>query len=85
VDLDRSLVFPSVEYARYVVVKSGSNWAGGTMPVVIDCKHIQFADYSAAQVYSRSLLFQSDYRYSPSSFLIAPQQIIPKCDSCDAI
>lgn len=31
-------------------MKSGTVWAKGTIPLVIDCQHIQFADYTAAQV-----------------------------------
>jgi hypothetical protein len=54
--LDRSLVFPSVEYSRYMIMKSGNTWAKGTLPVVIDCDHIQFADYTAAQVLTIELL-----------------------------
>jgi hypothetical protein len=49
-DLDRSLTFPSVEYTRYVVMKCGNTWAKNTIPLVVDCQHIQFADYTAAQV-----------------------------------
>jgi MFS superfamily sulfate permease-like transporter len=49
VDLDRSLSFPSVEYTRYVLMKAGTNWAKNRLPVVLDCQHIQFADYTAAQ------------------------------------
>ncbi|CAG7835167.1 unnamed protein product [Allacma fusca] len=48
-DLDRSLVFPSVEYSRYIVLKSGNVWANDTLPVVVDCQHIQFCDFTAAQ------------------------------------
>jgi len=49
VELDRSLAFPSVEYTSYVVMKTGNNWAKSRLPVVVDCNHIQFADFTAAQ------------------------------------
>lgn len=35
---------------RYIMMKSGTVWAKGSIPLVIDCQHIQFADYTAAQV-----------------------------------
>jgi len=49
VELDRSLTFPSVEYIRYVITKSSSSWGKNTLPMVVDCNHIQFADFTAAQ------------------------------------
>ena len=49
-ELDRSLIFPSVEYTNYVLMKSANVWARGRLPVVLDGQHIMFADYSAAQV-----------------------------------
>jgi len=39
-----------MEYTRYLVMKCGSIWAKNSLPMVIDCQHIQFADYTAAQV-----------------------------------
>ncbi|KYN02976.1 Sodium-independent sulfate anion transporter [Cyphomyrmex costatus] len=45
---DRSLVFPSVEYVRAVISKQGLR-EGTTVPVVIDCTHIQAADFTAAK------------------------------------
>jgi len=56
VGLDRSLVFPSAEYTRYMIMKSGNTWAKGFIPDVIDCNHIQFADYTAAQVLKYELI-----------------------------
>lgn len=50
VELDRSLVFPCVEYTRYVIMKSGNVWAKNDLPVVVDCQFIQFADFTAAKV-----------------------------------
>ncbi|CAL8130642.1 unnamed protein product [Orchesella dallaii] len=49
VELDRSLVFPCVEYTRYVIMKSGNVWAKNDLPVVVDCQFIQFADFTAAK------------------------------------
>lgn len=50
VELDRSLVFPCVEYTRYVIMKSGNVWAKNDLAVVVDCQYIQFADFTAAKV-----------------------------------
>ncbi|VVC31758.1 Hypothetical protein CINCED_3A016532 [Cinara cedri] len=46
---DRSLVFPSVEYVRAVVTKAGLKQGLSSIPVVIDCRHIQGADFTAAK------------------------------------
>ncbi|KAH8332562.1 hypothetical protein KR074_005603 [Drosophila pseudoananassae] len=46
---DRCLIFPSVEFVRNMVLKSGSK---STLPVVIDCTYIYAADYTAAKVIS---------------------------------
>ncbi|ODM96573.1 Sodium-independent sulfate anion transporter [Orchesella cincta] len=48
VEMDRSLTFPSVEYIRYVISKASQVWGQNKLPVVINCLHIQFADYTAA-------------------------------------
>lgn len=34
---------------RTVLMKCGDKWASGRLPVVIDCFHMHFADYTAAQ------------------------------------
>lgn len=47
---DRSLVFPSVEYVRAVVSKAGVKQGSSSTPVVIDARHIQGADFTAAKV-----------------------------------
>jgi len=47
---DRSLVFPSVEYVRNVVCKAGMKQGSSSVPVVIDSRHIQGADFTAAKV-----------------------------------
>ncbi|CAL8103463.1 unnamed protein product [Orchesella dallaii] len=52
IDMDRSMTFAATEYARYVIMKSGTKWGKDVMPVVIDCHFIQFADYTSAQVKS---------------------------------
>jgi len=46
---DRSLVFPSVEYVRNVVSKAGMKQGSSSVPVVIDSRHIQGADFTAAK------------------------------------
>jgi hypothetical protein len=50
---DRSLVFPSVEYVRKLVSKAGMKQGSSSVPVVIDSRHIQGADFTAAKVSSR--------------------------------
>ncbi|XP_076275258.1 sodium-independent sulfate anion transporter-like isoform X1 [Rhynchophorus ferrugineus] len=46
---DRSLSFPSVEYVRSIITKAGTQKGLSSIPVVIDARHIQGADYTAAQ------------------------------------
>ncbi|KAL3273824.1 hypothetical protein HHI36_015252 [Cryptolaemus montrouzieri] len=46
---DRSLAFPSVEYVRSIVSKAGIKQGSSSTPVVIDAKHIQAADFTAAK------------------------------------
>ncbi|CAG2059190.1 unnamed protein product [Timema podura] len=46
---DRSLVFPSVEYVRNLVTKAGMKEGSSCTPVVIDSRHIQGADFTAAK------------------------------------
>ncbi|XP_030370467.1 sodium-independent sulfate anion transporter [Scaptodrosophila lebanonensis] len=46
---DRCLIFPSVEFVRNLVLKSGTKT---TLPVVIDCTYIYAADFTAAKVIS---------------------------------
>lgn len=46
---DRCLIFPSVEFVRNLILKSG---AKTSLPVVIDCTYIYGADYTAAKVIS---------------------------------
>ncbi|KAL0278539.1 UNVERIFIED_CONTAM: hypothetical protein PYX00_000337 [Menopon gallinae] len=46
---DRSLVFPSVEYVRNVVSKAGLKQGSSYIPVVIDSRHIQGVDFTAAR------------------------------------
>lgn len=47
---DRSLVFPSVEYVRNVVTKASLKQGSSYIPVVIDSRHIQGVDFTAAKV-----------------------------------
>jgi hypothetical protein len=53
---DRSLVFPSVEYVRNLVSKAGMKQGSSSVPVVIDSRHIQGADFTAAKVSSKEFL-----------------------------
>ncbi|ALC38932.1 CG9702 [Drosophila busckii] len=46
---DRCLIFPSVEFVRNMIIKSGSK---SSLPVVIDCTYIYAADFTAAKVIS---------------------------------
>ncbi|KAL1116100.1 hypothetical protein AAG570_005595 [Ranatra chinensis] len=46
---DRSLVFPSVEYVRHLVSKAGVKQGSSCIPVVIDSRHVQGADFTAAK------------------------------------
>lgn len=47
---DRSLVFPSVEYVRNMISKAGVKQGASSIPVVIDSRHVQGADFTAAKV-----------------------------------
>ncbi|CAL8073740.1 unnamed protein product [Orchesella dallaii] len=49
VELDRSLTFPSVDYITYEITKAGLRFANSKTPIVVDCHHIQFADYTAGE------------------------------------
>lgn len=51
---DRSLAFPSVEYLRSVVSKAGVKQGNSSIPVVIDSRHVQGADFTAAKVRLRN-------------------------------
>ncbi|XP_035715824.1 sodium-independent sulfate anion transporter isoform X2 [Folsomia candida] len=48
VELDRSITFPSLEYIKYVISKSSISWGKNKLPMVVDCNHVQFLDYTAA-------------------------------------
>lgn len=47
---DRSLVFPALDYTRYIIMKAGHVWGKGYLPVVINGGNIQYADFTAAVV-----------------------------------
>lgn len=47
---DRSLRFPSVEYVRKCILKAGIRLGSNNIPIVIDARHIQGADFTAAEV-----------------------------------
>ncbi|KAL9891758.1 sodium-independent sulfate anion transporter isoform 1-T1 [Glossina fuscipes fuscipes] len=46
---DRCLIFPSAEFVRNLILKSGCQ---SSLPVVIDCTYIYGSDYTAAKVIS---------------------------------
>ncbi|XP_017785052.1 PREDICTED: sodium-independent sulfate anion transporter-like [Nicrophorus vespilloides] len=46
---DRSLAFPSVEYVRSTVTKAGVKQGSSSIPVVIDARHMQGADFTVAK------------------------------------
>jgi len=48
VQLDRSLVFPSVNYVRGVVNKAGMRQGQSRTPVAIDCSRVYTSDFTAA-------------------------------------
>lgn len=48
--LDRSLTFPSVDYISNQIIKAARDWASTDTPIVIDCHHIHYGDFSAAEV-----------------------------------
>lgn len=47
------MTFPSVEYVRALVSKAGVKQGCSSIPVVIDARHIQGADFTAAKVRER--------------------------------
>ncbi|XP_060522762.1 sodium-independent sulfate anion transporter-like isoform X1 [Cylas formicarius] len=46
---DRSLYFPSVENVRSIISKAGTESGSNSTPLVIDARHIQGADFTAAK------------------------------------
>lgn len=59
---DRSLAFPSVEYVRALVSKAGVKQGCSSIPVVIDAKHIQGADFTAAKVNIKNVALKLNLR-----------------------
>jgi len=39
-----------VDYITNQIIKAASNWGSTDTPVVIDAHHIQYADFTAAEV-----------------------------------
>jgi len=64
---DRSLVFPSVEYVRSTVRKIGVKHGSSSIPVVIDSRHVQGVDFTAAKGV-KSLIDDFVYRNQPLLF-----------------
>ena len=46
--IDRSWIFPSVQYVRNIVNKVGVRQGEARVPVVLDCSHIYTSDFSSA-------------------------------------
>ena len=46
--IDRSWIFPSVQYVRNIVNKVGVRQGESRVPVVLDCSHIYTSDFSSA-------------------------------------
>ncbi|KAG8259057.1 hypothetical protein J6590_019534 [Homalodisca vitripennis] len=64
---DRSLVFPSVEYVRSTVRKIGVKHGSSSIPVVIDSRHVQGVDFTAAKGV-KSLIDDFVFRNQPLLF-----------------
>ncbi|XP_046393558.1 sodium-independent sulfate anion transporter-like [Ischnura elegans] len=64
---DRSLVFPSVEYVRNLVTKAGVKMGSSSIPVVVDSRHIQGVDFTAAKGI-KSLIEDFENRKQPILF-----------------
>jgi MFS superfamily sulfate permease-like transporter len=43
------MTFPSVDHITYEITKAVDRWGNQKIPVVLDCHHIQYADYTAAE------------------------------------
>ncbi|KAJ8942734.1 hypothetical protein NQ318_007901, partial [Aromia moschata] len=72
---DRSLTFPSVEYVRALVSKAGVKQGSSSIPVVIDARHIQGADFTAAKGI-KSLIEDFHKRNQPILFYNLKQSVI---------
>ncbi|CAG7668207.1 unnamed protein product [Allacma fusca] len=72
VDLDRSLTFPSVDYITYEITKTAKRWGTSKTPIVIDCHHIQFADYTAAEAMRNMITSLYALGYSLVFFKLKP-------------
>ncbi|CAH0564609.1 unnamed protein product [Brassicogethes aeneus] len=72
---DRSLAFPSVEYVRSLVSKAGVKQGSSSIPVVLDAKHIQGADFTAAKGI-KSLLEDFHKRKQPIYFFNLKDSVI---------
>nr|XP_018913369.1 PREDICTED: sodium-independent sulfate anion transporter-like [Bemisia tabaci] len=72
---DRSLVFPSVQYIRNLVSKVGVKQGSSSIPVVIDSRHVQGADFTAAEGV-KSLIDDFVTRKQPLLFYNLKQSVV---------
>ena len=66
--VDRSWIFPSVQYVRNIVNKVGVRQGEARTPVVLDCSHIYTSDFSAA-LGSKAMAADFQRRDQPLIFL----------------
>jgi len=66
--VDRSWIFPSVQYVRNIVNKVGVRQGEARTPVVLDCSHIYTSDFSAA-LGSKAMAADFQRRDQPLFFL----------------
>jgi len=52
---DQGVIFPSVSYLRTLISKAGVSQGNSSMPVVIDCSHVNKTDFTAAEGFKAML------------------------------
>ena len=58
---DSGLTYPAAEHVRAVVTDAAILHGRGTEPVVVDCSHIRYSDFTAAEVGGASE--EGEFRY----------------------
>jgi len=66
--VDRSWIFPSVQYVRNIVNKVGVRQGEARVPVVLDCSHIYTSDFSSA-LGAKAMAADFERRDQPLIFL----------------
>jgi len=57
---DQAIIFPSVSFIRNLITKAGLSQVNSTLPVCIDCSHVNQTDFTAAKGFKAMLTdFQS--------------------------